>query len=122
MHLHVDTDTDSTRCQVPANILTLMCELCGGGQREEAMILCDACDRGCHMFCLNPPLEAVPDGAWTCPLCVAEAHAEGASRRGGRMGLEEFARSAAAYKRSWWGSDVRARKVGQVWSCSLLKY
>lgn len=48
--------------QVPANIMTLMCELCGGGQREEAIILCDACDRGCHMFCLNPPLDAVPDG------------------------------------------------------------
>jgi PHD-finger len=98
--------------QVPANILTLMCELCGGGQHEEAMILCDACDRGCHLFCLNPPLDAVPEGAWTCPLCVAEAHAQGASRCGSRMGLEEFERAASAFKRTWWGNETRARKVG----------
>lgn len=50
-------------------------------------------------------------GAWTCPLCVAEAHAEGAGRRGGLMALEEFERSAVAFKRSWWGSEGRARKV-----------
>lgn len=97
--------------QVPANILTLMCELCGGGQHEEAMILCDACDRGCHLFCLNPPLASVPEGAWTCPLCVGEVHAAGASRPGGRMGLEEFERAASAFKRSWRGNEARARKV-----------
>lgn len=77
--------------QVPANILTLMCELCGGGQHEEAMILCDACDRGCHLFCLNPPLASVPEGAWTCPLCVGEAHAQvrGSRPQSVRRGREE---------------------------------
>lgn len=96
---------------MPANIHTLVCELCGGGQREEAIILCDACDRGCHLFCLKPPMATVPEGTWTCPLCVGEAHAAHASRKGGRMSLEEFECSAAAFKRSWWGSDARARKV-----------
>lgn len=50
--------------KIPDNIHTLNCELCGGGHREEHIILCDRCDRGCHLFCLNPPLTGVPDGHW----------------------------------------------------------
>ena len=36
------------------------------------MLLCDGCDRGFHMLCLEPPLSAVPDGDWYCDACVAE--------------------------------------------------
>ena len=55
--------------RVPTNIFTLNCELCHGGHHEDKIILCDKCDRGCHMFCLCPPLETIPDGDWVCPLC-----------------------------------------------------
>ena len=54
---------------MPHNIFTLNCELCRGGHHEDEIILCDRCDRGCHTFCLAPPLEAIPDGEWICPLC-----------------------------------------------------
>ena len=33
------------------------------------MLLCDWCDRGYHMDCLEPPLSQVPDGDWMCPRC-----------------------------------------------------
>ncbi|TFY53997.1 hypothetical protein EVJ58_g9122 [Rhodofomes roseus] len=33
------------------------------------MILCERCDRGWHMDCLQPPLEEAPPGTWYCPLC-----------------------------------------------------
>jgi hypothetical protein len=35
------------------------------------MLLCDNCDNGWHIYCLDPPLEAVPEGEWLCPDCVA---------------------------------------------------
>ena len=51
---------------VPAD---LACTVCGSASMADPMILCDRCDRGYHMHCLNPPLERVPAGVWTCPRC-----------------------------------------------------
>ena len=33
------------------------------------MLLCDNCNSAYHMFCLRPPLKAVPKGDWLCPAC-----------------------------------------------------
>ena len=36
----------------------------------DVMLLCDGCDRGFHIFCLDPPLDAVPeDTIWLCQQC-----------------------------------------------------
>ena len=67
---------------MPSNIFELNCELCKGGHHEDKIILCDQCDRGCHLFCLTPPLEAVPQGRWVCPLCREAEAAGGAFREG----------------------------------------
>jgi hypothetical protein len=48
----------------------LQCQLCGNAENDEQMLLCDTCDRGYHMFCLKPPLTAVPEGDWNCPQCT----------------------------------------------------
>ena len=34
------------------------------------MLLCSMCGGGWHTFCLNPPLSAVPEGEFRCPLCT----------------------------------------------------
>ncbi|KAJ1414444.1 hypothetical protein B484DRAFT_335250 [Ochromonadaceae sp. CCMP2298] len=34
------------------------------------MMLCDHCDANHHIYCLRPPLKAVPEDAWMCPRCV----------------------------------------------------
>jgi phage terminase small subunit len=34
------------------------------------MLLCDSCNGGWHMKCLDPPLDQVPEGEWMCPECV----------------------------------------------------
>ena len=31
-----------------------------------AMLLCDGCERGRHLGCCDPPLDAVPEGCWYC--------------------------------------------------------
>ena len=63
-------------CRIP-NLVTssdgvaadLECSICGSPSMADPMLLCDRCDRGYHIHCLTPPLEAVPSGPWCCPQC-----------------------------------------------------
>ena len=47
----------------------VMCESCGSGEREEAIILCDGCDKAYHLECTTPVLDEVPQGNWFCVSC-----------------------------------------------------
>jgi hypothetical protein len=64
------------------------------------MLLCDACDRGYHIYCLKPRLYEVPAEDWFCPPCsrssrlrhrakALEAEVEAEARQG--RGLQEGA-------------------------------
>ncbi|KAB1251649.1 PHD and RING finger domain-containing protein 1 [Camelus dromedarius] len=46
------------------------CEVCGRSDREDRLLLCDGCDAGYHMECLDPPLQEVPVNEWFCPECA----------------------------------------------------
>uniref|UniRef100_S4RQQ0 [histone H3]-trimethyl-L-lysine(4) demethylase n=1 Tax=Petromyzon marinus TaxID=7757 RepID=S4RQQ0_PETMA len=48
------------------------CLVCGRGDDEAKLLLCDGCDDSYHTFCLIPPLQDVPKGDWRCPKCVAQ--------------------------------------------------
>lgn len=52
------------------------CCICSKTDRPEALLLCDDCDDPYHLECLKPPLIAVPDGDWFCPLCEHKRFAE----------------------------------------------
>jgi histone demethylase JARID1 len=90
--------------RVPSNIFELNCELCKGGHHEDKIILCDQCDRGCHLFCLTPPLEAVPQGHWVCPLCREADAAGGAFREGQEVSLAEFEAAAREFRDRQFGA------------------
>ena len=47
------------------------CQVCHDHNHQQLMLLCDNCDSGWHTYCLNPPLEDVPEGVWLCPDCTA---------------------------------------------------
>uniref|UniRef100_A0A672IS35 [histone H3]-trimethyl-L-lysine(4) demethylase n=1 Tax=Salarias fasciatus TaxID=181472 RepID=A0A672IS35_SALFA len=49
-----------------------LCLVCGRGDEEDRLLLCDGCDDSYHTFCLIPPLQDIPKGDWRCPKCVAE--------------------------------------------------
>lgn len=49
-----------------------LCETCSATGDEEKLLMCEACDRGYHTYCLNPPLEALPEGEWICDICKAD--------------------------------------------------
>ncbi|TCD61797.1 hypothetical protein EIP91_007883 [Steccherinum ochraceum] len=36
---------------------------------EDSPLECEKCDNPYHLKCLDPPLDAVPDGEWFCPDC-----------------------------------------------------
>lgn len=46
------------------------CMHCDKGAATDDLLFCDACDKGFHMECLDPPLESLPTGRWICPICV----------------------------------------------------
>ncbi|TVU36988.1 hypothetical protein EJB05_18950, partial [Eragrostis curvula] len=49
---------------------SILCDVCGSGEREEELLLCDGCDLGRHIFCLRPIVARVPTGPWLCPDCA----------------------------------------------------
>jgi hypothetical protein len=49
----------------------ICCSVCGRGDREEVLLLCDGCQMGFHTFCLSPPLDEVPsNNNWMCEHCM----------------------------------------------------
>jgi PHD-finger len=49
------------------------CAVCDSAEDEAIMIMCDGCGKGYHTYCLQPPLDAVPDSIiWVCPKCEAQ--------------------------------------------------
>ena len=66
----IDESPLTNPARPPAN---LPCEVCGFPDREDVMLLCDACNTGWHIDCLTPALPAVPDEnePWVCPRCTA---------------------------------------------------
>lgn len=45
------------------------CRVCKDGGE---LLCCDICPLAYHTYCLNPPLNVVPDGEWRCPRCSLE--------------------------------------------------
>ena len=54
--------------EAPEEDLTY-CEVCRSPNNEETMLLCDGCNLGYHMECLNPPLTEIPEGEFFCDNC-----------------------------------------------------
>lgn len=54
------------------SVTKVTCQVCRKGDNDDCLLLCDSCDRGCHMYCLRPKITQVPEGDWFCPTCVAQ--------------------------------------------------
>ena len=46
------------------------CMSCDQAANADDLLICDSCDKGFHMDCLEPPLNQLPEGRWICPICV----------------------------------------------------
>ncbi|ODQ54061.1 PLU-1-domain-containing protein [Saitoella complicata NRRL Y-17804] len=73
------------------------CEACGRGDHAPSILLCDGCDSGYHMGCLDPPLKSIPKNEWYCPKCLVGT-GEFGFEDGGEYSLAEFQTKADDYK------------------------
>lgn len=48
-----------------------VCERCADKGDDAQVMFCDSCDRGWHLYCLDPPLSKPPRGRWYCPKCAS---------------------------------------------------
>lgn len=95
---------DGTR--IPANIDTLLCEICSAGHCEDKIILCDRCDKGFHLFCLSPPLDDVPDGEWICPHCIQRDSDNLFFKSGCQMTFKEIREWNDSFMKGWFGDRI----------------
>uniref|UniRef100_A0A5B7BX15 Putative lysine-specific demethylase 5B isoform X4 n=1 Tax=Davidia involucrata TaxID=16924 RepID=A0A5B7BX15_DAVIN len=89
--------------------LDQICEQCRSGLHGEVMLLCDRCNKGWHIYCLSPPLKAVPPGNWYCLDCLNSDKDSFGFMPGKRFSLEAFRRVADRAKRKWFGSSSASR-------------
>jgi histone demethylase JARID1 len=82
------------------------CELCQGADHDGKLLLCDECDLGFHIFCLSPPLAAIPATDWYCPSCQANKINAFGFDMGRTFTLREYREHDAAFKRAWFTKEA----------------
>eukprot|EP00854_Cymbomonas_tetramitiformis_P004964 gene4964-6050_t len=49
------------------------CQVCQKANRPASILLCDDCNQGYHLSCLQPKLTRVPkEEFWYCPKCLGQ--------------------------------------------------
>uniref|UniRef100_A0AAR2IQ94 [histone H3]-trimethyl-L-lysine(4) demethylase n=1 Tax=Pygocentrus nattereri TaxID=42514 RepID=A0AAR2IQ94_PYGNA len=94
----------------PQFVDSFVCRMCGRGDEDEKLLLCDGCDDNYHTFCLLPPLSDPPKGNWRCPKCVAEckkpAEAFGFEQATREYTLQSFGEMADTFKADYFNMPV----------------
>ncbi|KMU74649.1 histone demethylase JARID1C [Coccidioides immitis RMSCC 3703] len=81
------------------------CETCGKSNDRPSILLCDGCDNGYHMHCLDPPLSNAPNYDWHCPKCLVGTGEYG-FEEGGIYSLKQFQEKADAFKRNYFSGKM----------------
>ncbi|KAL4247157.1 [histone H3]-trimethyl-L-lysine(4) demethylase [Abortiporus biennis] len=77
------------------------CEVCQKKDRGEQMLLCDGCDCGFHMFCLDPPLTTIPKGEWYCHICLFGTGGDFGFDEGEEHSLSSFQARDLEFRKYW---------------------
>ncbi|XP_054464440.1 lysine-specific demethylase 5C isoform X2 [Anoplopoma fimbria] len=95
----------------PQCVDSFVCRMCGRGDDDEKLLLCDGCDDNYHTYCLLPPLTDPPKGNWRCPKCVAEeckkpSEAFGFEQATREYTLQSFGEMADSFKADYFNMPV----------------
>ncbi|XP_027699187.1 lysine-specific demethylase 5B isoform X1 [Vombatus ursinus] len=108
----IEKEKPKSRSKKSTNAVDLyVCLLCGSGNDEDRLLLCDGCDDSYHTFCLIPPLHDVPKGDWRCPKCLAQEcnkpqEAFGFEQAARDYTLRTFGEMADAFKSDYFNMPV----------------
>ncbi|KAG5851443.1 hypothetical protein ANANG_G00093480 [Anguilla anguilla] len=96
------------------------CRLCGVKQDPDKQLLCDECDMAFHIYCLDPPLPAIPaDEDWYCPECrndVSEVVLAGEMLKESKK-KAKMASASSSSQRDW-GKGMAC--VGRTKQCTIV--
>ncbi|WVQ76775.1 hypothetical protein IAR50_006449 [Cryptococcus sp. DSM 104548] len=80
-----------------------VCEICRSGHAAEEILLCDGCDRGFHIYCLDPPLATVPTNEeWFCNACLLSQGEDFGFEEGDEHSLASFQARDQSFAYAWW--------------------
>ncbi|RAL62905.1 hypothetical protein DID88_004746 [Monilinia fructigena] len=81
------------------------CETCGKGDDVDKILICESCDYGHHMQCLDPPVTHKPDFDWHCPRCLV-GDGQFGFEEGGIYSLKQFQEKAADFKEGYFQNKM----------------
>ncbi|PSN75415.1 PLU-1-domain-containing protein [Corynespora cassiicola Philippines] len=81
------------------------CENCGTDNDATNILLCDGCEAGYHVYCLDPPLKSFPEYDWHCPKCLVGT-GEFGFEEGGVYSLKQFQEKAANFKQGHFANKM----------------
>ena len=61
-------DTVHPELETLTVVSDIVCSICGRGDDEENLVLCDLCESAQHISCVN--ILRVPEGSYVCPSCM----------------------------------------------------
>ncbi|CAL3973143.1 unnamed protein product [Diplocarpon coronariae] len=76
------------------------CENCGKNDDLKNLLVCESCDLGFHMYCLDPQVAQKPDYDWHCPRCLV-GDGQFGFEEGGIYSLKQFQEKAADFKEGY---------------------
>lgn len=70
-----DTYQDLPRWPEEIPVPSDVCQVChknddAAAEQHGDLLECEKCNLAYHLACLAPPLDAVPEGEWHCPVCT----------------------------------------------------
>ncbi|KII95303.1 hypothetical protein PLICRDRAFT_149931 [Plicaturopsis crispa FD-325 SS-3] len=98
------TDSPSTPAARVTKREQQNCEVCHKKNHGEEMLLCDGCDCGFHMFCLDPPLTTIPKGQWFCHTCLFGTGGDYGFDEGEEHSLSSFQARDREFRRLWFNA------------------
>ncbi|XP_025857149.1 E3 ubiquitin-protein ligase UHRF2 isoform X2 [Vulpes vulpes] len=102
------------------NCRSCSCHICGGKQEPNMQLLCDECNMAYHIYCLNPPLDKVPEEEyWYCPSCKTDSSEVVKAGEGLKMSKKKAKMpSASTESRRDWGRGMAC--VGRTRECTIV--
>ncbi|XP_036289916.1 E3 ubiquitin-protein ligase UHRF2 isoform X4 [Pipistrellus kuhlii] len=95
------------------------CRECGEKRDPSMQLLCDECNLAYHIYCLNPPLDKVPEEEWYCPSCKTDSSEVVKAGEKLKMSKKKAKMpSASTESRRDWGRGMAC--VGRTKECTIV--